>query len=281
MDLGEYRVAVIEGFKSILGAAAQWRENPMVEQVNRRLWGRWWWASLTLLVLGAVVVKYLQPFALLVGLVPPLVYLGHVPGVVRDLFLSAPALFAFVVVWRVRCLRSTERGSWPSLTRTPDFAGSFFDAGALPVAVATVVLAIGGYAVALVKGISSGVEVSGVSVLARTLLTVALVAGTLSIHRTIGAGLGKLLSTGFVVWGMHLAIGYSVPWMTAWWAYLPFVGRYAPQRSGEWVTFLFDVAVACAAWIAAREKCCATPLWSDAPPPPPPPPPPPESVPRS
>jgi hypothetical protein len=71
---------------------------------------------------------------------------------------------------------------------------------------------------------------------------------------------------------MHLAIGFSVPWMVSWWAYLPFIGQFAPERSAEWALLLFDLAVACAAWTLAREKCRATPLWTDAPPPRPQPP---------
>lgn len=117
----------------------------------------------------------------------------------------------------------------------------------------------------------------GANLVARTIVVVALVTGILGVHRRIGAGLGKLFGAGFVVWGVHLGIGFSVPWMTSWWTYLPWVGEYAPERSVAWAHALFDLAVASAAWIAAREKWVDAPLWSDAAPvstPPPPPPPP-------
>jgi hypothetical protein len=237
--------------------------------------------------LAAIALEIVQPFPTLVGLLPPLAFLAFVPGLVRDLLLSSPAIFAFVVVWRVRRLRDSDSESWPDRTSVDDFGGRLFDAGALPVAVAAVVLAIGQQLVhaaiavqVLPEGSPPGLDaVAGLAVEggalgpARTILTVALVAGILSVHRTFGTGLGKLIGAGFFVWGMHLAIGFSVPWMTSWIAYLPVIGQYAPQRSVGAVLLAFDVAVACAAWMAAREKCRTAPLWSDvrADPPPSPP----------
>lgn len=271
MYVGEYRVAVFEGGRSILEAAARWRQNPVTEEVNRRLWSRWWVATLALVTVIFIAAEvYLPPLSALLGFFPPLAMANFVPEVVVGLLVSVPAFFAFVVVWRVRRLRSSDRKSWPHRAGMADFGSSFYDAGALPVAVATVLLAVGAYVVEVLREAPEGTEVFAAGGLARTILTVALVAGILSVHPKIGTGLGKLLGAGFFVWGMHLAIGFSVPWMTSWWAYLPFVGPYAPQRSAAWVTLVFDLAVACAAWTAAREKCRAAPLWSDAPPPPPP-----------
>jgi hypothetical protein len=109
-------------------------------------------------------------------------------------------------------------------------------------------------------------------------LVVALAAGILSAHRKIGTGIGKLIGAGFFVWGMHLAISLSVPWMVSWWAYLPIIGRFAPQRSADWAVTIFDLAVACAAWMAARAKCCESPSWNERPSPEPPPPPPPPAA---
>ena len=102
--------------------------------------------------------------------------------------------------------------------------------------------------------------------------------GVLGVHRRIGTGLGKLFGAGFVVWSIHLGIGFAVPWMTSWWTYLPVIGELAPDRSANWAHLLFDLAVASGAWMTAREKWREAPLWSDASPPPspsPPPPPPP------
>jgi hypothetical protein len=61
--------------------------------------------------------------------------------------------------------------------------------------------------------------------------------------------------------------------MVSMWAYLPFIGRFAADRSPALILLIFDLGVVSAAWMAARERCRSTPLWGDPPPPPPPPPP--------
>jgi hypothetical protein len=268
--MSEYGTAVVEGIRSMMGAARRWRANPLVTPVNRRMWGAWWPVTLTLLaavVLAAEIL--LPPRAELARRTPLLLPLAFVPSLVRDLLLSAPAVFAYVVVWRVRRLRSSSRDSWPGIAGLEDAGTRFFEAGALPVAVAATLLGLGGLAAQTLQGPSGGsaAEPRGFGT---TVLTIALVAGVLGVHRSLGQGFGQLLGAGFFVWGMHLAIGFSVPWMASWWAYLPVVGRFAPQRSAEWALLLFDLAIGCAAWTLAREKCRAAPLWIDPPPPPPP-----------
>ena len=294
MDLSAYGQDVVAGSKSILSAARGWRTNPLTSRVNRRLWSPLWPAVLLLLVAAAIAVdQLLPPFSRLIGLVPPLTVLTFLPNIVRDLVYSAPALFAFVIVWRIHRLRSSKPVDWSDRAAIRDFGGQFFDAAALPVAVATLALGIGIQLTTVVLGSlpadpetgvagATAIEVwtvaGGSSRLARTIVIVALVTGVLGVHRRIGTGLGKLFGAGFVVWSIHLGIGFAVPWMTSWWTYLPVIGKFAPDRSANWAHLLFDLAVACAAWIAAREKWREAPLWSDAPPrpsPSPPPPPPP------
>jgi len=289
MDPSQHGAAALAGLRSIFNAATQWRDNPLTSDVNRALWGRWWAASLTVLTMVAVAAEVLLPsFSIVVSQVPMLAGLAIIPRVVRNLFLSAPALFAFVVVWRVHRLRSSGEGTWPDRVNVEDFGGSFFDAGALPVAVATVVLAVCGYvgdavvaALGILQDAGGGPDLSGGWLVAggsgrwaETILTVGLVAGILSVHRSVGKGLGQLLGAGFFVWGAHIAIGFTVPWMVSWWSFIPVVGRFAADRSPGLAFLLFDLAVGCAAWVAAREKCRTAPFWVNQPPPPPPPPPP-------
>ena len=288
VNIPEYRQAVVLGFRSILGAATDWRENPLTTEVNRRMWGPWPWLTLAVLTIaGLGLHRVMPPFTDLIGFVPPLMSLAYIPGSIRDLLYSVPAIFAFVVVWRVHQLRSTSNDEWPDRSTVPRFGARFFDASALPVAIATLVLAVGIESLGLiattpagpesVEAVSEGLSLPVLSFscnrVARSLVIVALVAGILGVHRTIGKGLGKLIGAGFFVWGIHLGISYSVPWMVSWWTYLPYIGQFAPQRSAGAVHLLFDLAIALTAWTAAREKCREAPLWCDEPPPPPPPPP--------
>ncbi len=290
MDLSAYAQAVVAGGRSMLSAALGWRTNPLTSRVNRRLWSPLWPAVLLLLVAVAIAVdQLLPPFSRLIGLAPPLVALAFIPNIVRDLVYSAPALFAFVIVWRVHRLRSSKPADWSDRASVREFGGSFFDAAALPVIVATLALGIGAQLTAVVlsslsvdpeTGVAGATALETWTVvgssrwLARTIVIVALVTGILCVHRRIGTGLGKLLGAGFAVWAIHLGIAFAVPWMTSWWAYIPVIGKFAPDRSADWAHLLFDLAVACAAWMAAREKWREAPLWSDALPPTPPPPPP-------
>jgi hypothetical protein len=286
MRFSDYGAAAIAGARSILEAVATWRDNPLRTQVNRALWGRWWAAVLVLLTAAAIAYEVVQPIPYLTGLVPPLVFLGFVPNLIRGLLLSGPALFAFVVVWRVRRLRESGEDTWPNRFEVQDFGATLFDAGAVPVAVATLALGAGSLLadIAAPRPGAPPTEVPGLDTIgglaiaesagtfAQTVLTVALVAGILGLHRTISKGLGKLISAGFMVWGMHIGLAFSVPWMVSWWAYLPFIGQYAPRRSVDFALLAFDLAVACAVWIGVREKCSQLPFWEVEPPPPPPPP---------
>lgn len=277
----------------MLAAGREWRDNPLTSRVNRCLWGAAWPAVLALLVAATVAAdRELPPFSSLIGFAPPLTALAFIPDLVRELVYSSPAFFAFVVVWRVHRLRSSNPARWSDRTSVEDFGGRFFDAAALPVAVAALALAAGIQVAAVALGsgpadvavdVSAWSIAEGSSRFARALVIVALVTGILGVYRRVSAGFGKLLGAGFVVWGGHLGIAFTVPFMTSWLSYLPVIGRYAPERSATWAHLLFDLAVVCSAWIAAREKWLSAPLWTDAPapseppPPPPPAPPPPPS----
>lgn len=292
MDFKAYGQAVFEGARSMLLAARGWRDNPLTTPVNRRLWGPGWVFVLLLLTAAATAGGILlPPFSRLAHFVPPLVVLTFLPGIILDLFYSAAAFFAFVVAWRMRRLRLTPSSGWPDRAAIPEFGGRFFDAAGLPVVVAAVVLGLGlqvasALSVMPVADSDAGAAMAGAfleadisTLIARTILVVALVTGILSVHRRVGAGFGKLLGVGFAVWGGHIGIGFTVPFLTNSWSYLPLIGQFAPERSATFAHILFDLAVACAAWIATREKWKAAPLWTDAAPepepaPPPPPPPP-------
>lgn len=293
MDLKAYGQAVLEGARSMLSAARDWRDNPLASGVNRRLWGPAWPAALLLLTAGAIAAGILiPPFSRLVQLVPPLVALAFLPGIVLDLFTSAAAFFAFIIAWRFRRLRLTAASDWPDRTAIPEFGGQFFDAAALPVVIAAIMLSLG-LQLASAMGVMPAADPDAAAAMAgaftvadsstriaRTIVVVALVTGVLSVHRRFGAGFGKLLGVGFVVWGVHIGIAFTIPFLTNWWGYLPWVGQFAPERSAALAHALFDLSVACAAWLAAREKWSNAPLWTDVaptpePPPLPPPPPPP------
>ena len=108
-------------------------------------------------------------------------------------------------------------------------------------------------------------------------MVVALVAGLMGVHQTVGQGLSKLFGAGFFVWGVHLGIAFAVPWMTSWTTHLPGIGEFAPSRSVAWAHMLFDLAVASGAWMEARRNWSGAPLWLESasePSPPLPPPPP-------
>lgn len=293
MNLAEFGQGVVAGMRSMLDAISSWRDNPLTEPANRRLWGRWWPATLAALVGATVAVDaVLPPIGRLSEIVPPLQFAAFIPVLIRDLFYSAPAFFAFVVVWRLRCLRESEPTDWPPRSSVPDFGLRLFQAAALPVVAAALAIGLGVTVVSFVfaaappaaGAATPGIEElghpsasSGTATFARSVLVVALISGLLVVHRRLGAGFGKLIGAGFFIWGVHIGISFAVPWMTSWLAYLPVIGQYAPQRSVTWAHLLFDVAVACGAWTAAAEKFRVAPLWVDASSPPPPPPPAPES----
>jgi hypothetical protein len=289
MNLTEYGQAVVAGVRSMLDAVSSWRGNPLTEPVNRRLWGRWWPATLVALVIATIAIDaVLPPIDRLAELVPPLIFAAFIPDLIRDLLYSAPAFFGFIVVWRVRRLRASGPTDWPPRSSVPEFGLRFFQAAALPVAASALAIGIGVATVAFViapgppapNAATPGVEelerwsaTGNAATLARSLMIVALVSGVLVVHPRLGAGFGKLIGAGFFVWGIHIGIGFAVPWMTSWLTYVPVIGQVAPQRSAAWAHLLFDLAVACAAWTAAAGKLRPAPLWADAAPPPPPPPP--------
>ena len=283
MNIAGYREAVLLGFRSIIGAAMKWRGNPLTREVNRRMWGPVPWVGLGLLVVAVVPVSAIWPsLDYLAGLAPPLVFLGFLPDTICDLVWSAPAAFGLIVALRVRRLRAQSPEDWPDRRCRSDFGVRFFEAGALPVVVAGMLVAVGVEAVGGVwtafdgpadtLGVgdeTSAWQMSFSSIgFARNLMVVALVAGLASVHRAAGQAFGKLMGAGFTVWGIHIGIAFAAPWLVSWVAYVPVVGAYVPEPSVDGVHMIFDLAVAVVAWTAAREKSRAAPFWSDVPPPP-------------
>jgi len=286
MNLKEYGRAVVLGIRALVDAAQSWRDNPLTGEVNRRLWGPSPWAALAVLTAaGIATAAVLPPSDNLIGLVPPLAALAFIPATVRDVLYSVPAFFGFVVAWRVRRLRKSGGQGWLESFGIDDAGARFFQAGALPVAVAAVVLVVGIEAVAFVmpeKAQAVTVElvelpeaepsrsgaVSHARGMAHNLVIVALAAGLLGVHREMGKGLGQLLSASFFVWSMHLVIGFTVPWLVSSWSYLPFVGELAGRRSPSLAHLLFDLSVVMGTWAAAYERTRQSPVWVEEPSPP-------------
>jgi len=286
VNVKEYGRAVVLGGRSLLDAAASWRENPLTDEVNRRLWGPLPLAALAVLTAaGIAAAAVLPPSGSLIGLVPPLAALAYIPSSVRDVLYSAPAFFAFVVAWRVRRLRKTSGHAWLASFGADEPGARFFQAGALPAAVASVVLVVGIEVVAIVVPEEAAVEVvelvevpeaepsrsgavSHARDMAHNLVIVALAAALLGVHREVGKGLGQLLGAAFSVWCTHLVIGFTVPWLVGSWSYLPVVGELASRRSPHLVHLLFDLSVVMGAWAAAYERTRRSPLWEDVQPPP-------------
>ena len=104
--MGDYTHAMVLGFKSFVQAARDWRKNPCTGVVGKRLWGPRPWFSLVVLTLaGLGISPFFPSVERVAGFLPPAAVLGWVPGSIRDLFWSVPALFGFVVAWRVRRYR--------------------------------------------------------------------------------------------------------------------------------------------------------------------------------
>jgi hypothetical protein len=213
---------------------------------------------------------FLPPTDRLAGLIPPLMALKFFPSDVAALFWSAPAFFAFVVAWRVRRLRRDQEGTWLLDADVHEPELRLFEAGALPVAAAALVLAVTLPIVStlwVAVGTADPAESAGLGsqlfAISRLLLIVSLTSGILSAHRELSKGIGQLLGAGFFVWGIHLGIAFSVPWMTNWWTYLPipFLSRLGGEPSANLVHLLFNLAVVAGTWAALREKLRSKPFW--------------------
>lgn len=276
MDFKAYGRTVVLGARSMLSAAAGWRSNPLTADTNRKLWGRPWVLVLALAAVATIVIELLlPPVERLAELVPPFSVLGFLPDLVLDLLYSGPAWFAVAACLRLRALRSSASSAWPEGDRVADFGGLLFDAAALPIVISASAIGLALELAPVVgrflnAGADNGatdaamlIEASGSGRFARTVLVAALVVGIGSVHRRLAGAFGKLIAAAFMVWGMHLGIAFAVPWMTAWWGYLPGIGHLAPHRSVAWAHTLFDLAVAFAAWLVVREKWRSSPLWSE------------------
>jgi hypothetical protein len=283
VNFAEVRAAIVMGLRTLGSAVAGWRSNPLRMPVNTRLWGRRPWLMLGALTAAAVVVSWLLASPVIRLSLPINPNAFFFPDTVLALVWSAPAFFAWLVAWRVRGLRNGSSDVWPERRTTPEFGIRFFEAAALPVVVAAVVLALGIEIAAIVditvvSGTTSETEprtVAGIArALSRMLVVVALVAGIGSTQRVFTSAISKLLGAGFTVWAMHLGIGFAAPFMIGWISYLPVIGQVVPERSVIWVHTLFDFGIALTAWTVVRERVGAVPLWQEetsVPPPPPPP----------
>jgi hypothetical protein len=206
------------------------------------------------------------------GLVPPLAFLLWIPNDVLEILWSAPAFFGHVVAWRVRALRGDLGSDWLASGDATDQKRLLFEAAAVPVAMAAVALAIGIEVAApvhrLLAGLPGGWPSVGPVLLAasRSLVVVAVVAGVMSVHRSVSSAFGKLLGAGFMLFGLRMAIAFTVPWVTAWWSHLPipFIERFSGERSPGAALFLFNLAVASIAWVVTLGKAEDSPFWSAA-----------------
>jgi hypothetical protein len=275
MSTSEYRAAAVEALRSLVGGVVHLRDNRFVGTVNRHLWGPLPVCTLAALVVaGTALAIVLPPLTLLSGLIPPLMALQYLPDGVRDMFWSAPAGFGFVVAWRIRRLREDGSERWQAGNDTDRLR--LFEAGALPVAAAAVVLS---FAVDLVpRWIPSpdwttaelSMSLGGhILALTRNFMVMALVASILSTHRRLATAIGKLFGAAFFVFAMSMAIGYSAPWVGRWWQYLPipYVQNLGSAGSPWLLQSLFHFGLAAAAWITAREKARAAIFYPPEPPP--------------
>lgn len=267
--MGDYTHAAVLGFKSFVQSIRDWRKNPCTAVVGRRLWGPWPLLSLVVLTLAALAISPFFPsFERVAGFVPPAAVLTLIPGSIRDLFWSVPALFGFVVAWRVRRYRQNDEEHLAGLLEAGQPKTLLFDAGATPIAIAAFVLAAGlelvEPVVRIVQGLDAGWYGVGSHLQSATasVVVVAISAGVLSVNRAVGKGMGQMMGAGFMLFGIRLGIGFSVPWMVSWWAYLPIphISQLA-DRSPTLVYTLFNLAVAAAAWVKLREHTEDRRFW--------------------
>jgi len=271
MRIGEYTAAVFEGARSFGRAVLQWRQNPHTNGVMRRLWGPAPWIGLGgLAVAGIVVSPFFPSPGRAAGFFPPLAALMWIPSDVLEMLWSVPALFAYVVAWRVRSFRHDDPSRWLGSADVIDPERRLFEAAAVPVAVAGLALAVGIEVAAPVQRFLEGAPPawpslsSALLAVSRSLVVVAVVGAVISVHRSLSKGLGQVLGAGFMLFGLRMAIGFTVPWMTAWWTFLPipFIDRVAGDRSPMFAFLLFNLAVAAVAWVMTMGKAEDSPFWT-------------------
>ena len=97
-----------------------------------------------------------------------------------------------------------------------------FEAAAIPIGVAAVVMATGvELGPAVLKAILG--ELAEWSSIGRHLLAISesflaavVVAGVVSVNRCASKAIGQLFGAGFLLFGLRMGLGFAVPWMTSW-----------------------------------------------------------------
>jgi hypothetical protein len=271
MQPKEYIAAAFEGARSFGRAVLEWRRNPFVRDVARRLWGPAAPAGLALLVVVCVGASPFFPGpGTAAALLPPLAFLLWVPGEILEMLWSVPAVFGYLIAWRIRALRGDDSQRWTGAHGTEESNRWIFEAAAVPVAAAGLALAVGleaiGPAIRIVEGTleewpSPGPVLLSIS---RSLVVMAIVGGVLSVHRSLSKGIGQVLGAAFVIFGLRMAIGFAVPWMTSWWTYLPipFIEWVSGDRSPGPVLFVFNTAVVAVAWVMTMSRAEDSLFWT-------------------
>ncbi|MCP4900495.1 MAG: hypothetical protein GY906_26320 [bacterium] len=269
--MGEYARAVSIGLKSFVVAMLGWRDNPYTIAVGRRLWGRLPLLSLAGLTLAGIAAgPFFPSFDKIAGFVPPLAFLTWMPVDVTQMLWSIPAVFGLVVAWRVRCFRGDVEDTWLGLADIEDPGRRIFESAAIPIGFAALFLGFGLELLPRLLELAAGQPVEWGSVgswslsLSETILAVAVVAGVLSLNRCFSKAFGQLVGAAFMIFGLRMGLSYALPWMTAWWSYLPipYVDRFGGGHSLSFGILLFNLAVVAIAWAKLRARAGQSPFWS-------------------
>lgn len=206
----------LAGAAQILQAIEGWQLNPLRERACRVAWGPspLSWLSLPLIAAVALGIALAGPHLPdPAGLLPPLVILHYVPGFVHLMLLSPSALFAYLVVWRLRRLRVAQ-------SREGLDGGLCFDAVAVPVAAASLILVIAlealrFFVISPPESPSPPLDTIARSVGGglRQLAGIAIIVGTLSSLRQLKSALGKILSATFFLLVAEWGLAFVTPWI--------------------------------------------------------------------
>lgn len=253
MQMRQTATAALEGAGSIVRAIRRWAANSASTEVPRRLWGPAPWLALaTLAGAGTALEIWLPDPRLLAGVLPPLTALAFVPETVASFAWSGAAAMGFVAAWRMRALRSASDDLGQPWVGPVSPGVEAFEAAALPFGAAVVTAAI---AVQVVLGLNPETRIGSFAAIrsaASFVMVATVTAGVLTSRRQLGTAVGQLTGAAFTIWGIHLGIAYAVPWMTAWWEWIPGLG--GGRRSAVPVHILFDLAVVSVAWMTLRTR---------------------------
>jgi hypothetical protein len=266
---------VLTGARGMTGALRGWSGNRWSRELNRFLWGRWWWLSVgAVVLLGAAVSVYLPPLATVAGLAPPLIGLVYLPDGVTAVLWSGATVVGLVVAWRCRRLRSVGAEQLPELTASVAARQLGFDAVAVPIVAMGVLLAMAVAVATLAVDRSTWILAARTG--GQSIAVLAIVAGTLTSRRQVGSALGALIGAAFSWWIAHMMVGFVVPFTVSWWQYLPLPWLEGPASSAPHLAHMgLDLGVGLVAWTRLRALASTDRFWGIEPPPPPPPPPPP------